>query len=147
MNIKYKKKIDYILSTMDEILSALRKYKSKNEDAKFFYYAAQKKTEEAIETAISLNQEILEDFFDHITKSYFDSFMDLEKTDRFTKAELEKLANTAGFRNRLAHEYLDLDTQITLSSMEKLLKLYPQYIKSIKEWLADQDKKSISPTK
>ena len=74
MKTTFKIRIDYILNALGEMSYALKNYKAEKKDTIFYYYAAQKKAEEVIETAISLNQDILADYFDYITKSYFESF-------------------------------------------------------------------------
>ncbi|MDH5596478.1 MAG: DUF86 domain-containing protein [Candidatus Peregrinibacteria bacterium] len=136
MNETYRKQLDYILSALTDMQKALERNREGGDDAIFFYYAAQKKAEEVIETAIALNQNILYDDFNHMTKSYYDSFIDLDRLKVMSEEELKKLAGTAGFRNRLAHEYVELDPQITVKSMELLLKLYPPYIKAMMKYLA-----------
>jgi len=46
-----------------------------------------------------------------------------------------KLSNTAGFRNRLAHDYINLDDKVTILSGKKILNLYPKYLLAVKNYL------------
>lgn len=135
MTMTSKEQLDYLDNALKEMDYALKIYMSGGTDAIYFYYAAQKKAEEVIETAIALNQDLLYERANHMTKSYHDSFTDLEKLKILPIEELKKLAATAGFRNRLAHEYAKLDPQITVNSMGHLQKIYPLYLKAMKEYL------------
>lgn len=135
MNQSYQKRLGYINEALDEMKYALLVYRDAKKDAKYFYYAAQKKAEEVIETAIALNQDLIYERLNQMAKSYYDSFTDLDKLKILPIDELKKLASTAGFRNRLAHEYTNLDPQITVDSMEHILKLYPIYLKAMQTYL------------
>lgn len=95
-------------------------------------YAAEKKAEEIVELAISINQELLKKK-GKLGLSYYESFANLAIFGLFTEEELQVLASTAGFRNRLAHEYLDVDPAIALRSMQKILRIYPFYLQKIKQ--------------
>lgn len=121
-----------ILETLKEILE--KRKKSQKEIKKYLLFAAEKKAEECIELAITINQEILESK-NKIANSYYESFTELKKFEIFEEDELKKLASTTGFRNRLAHEYLDIDEDITIKSMEKIIEIYPDYIKKINNLL------------
>lgn len=137
MKKDYKELSDYLTKALDEMQYALKRYLENTGDSIYFLYAAQKKAEEVIETAITLNQDILYERFEHMSKSYYDTFIDLEKLGIFDKDFLKKIANTAGFRNRLAHEYMELDPQITVSSMRNLVELYPIYANTIEKYLSE----------
>lgn len=132
-------KLDFISKALETIIDIMSEYRDASGKSKeYLFFAAQKKTEEIIEAAITINQKILKDNFGHISPTYFDSFKDLKKLSSFTDVELEKLAKTAGFRNRLAHEYLNLDPDVTLKSIENILKIYPDYLKSIKKYIRNK---------
>lgn len=127
-------KINFITQTLKIVKDILEK-REKSPYAEYLLFAAEKKTEETIEAAISLNQELLKTHFNHLSNSYYESFADLKKLHVFSADELKYLASTAGFRNRLAHDYLDLNPKITLISIENLLKKYPPYLKKIKKFI------------
>jgi len=82
--------------------------------------------------AISINQELLKEK-GKISLSYYDSFMNLKVFHVFSEKELKVLAGTAGFRNRLAHEYLDVDPVIALKTMRMMLNAYPLYAQKVKK--------------
>ncbi len=128
-------KIDFIAKTLKVLKDILQKRQENILLKDYLFFAAQKKAEEIVESAISLNQELLKTYFKHLSGSYYESFVDLKRMEIFEEEELIKLASTAGFRNRLAHDYLKLDNKITEKSLEKILEIYPNYLKKIKKFI------------
>lgn len=127
-------KIESILELLEKLKSIFKEYDANDKLKEFLLYAAEKKSEEVVESAISINQELLRSK-SKVSLSYYDSFIDLKIFDVFSLSELKELAGTAGFRNRLAHEYLEIDAQIALKSMRNLLKVYPPYLLKVKKIL------------
>lgn len=128
------KRIDFIINSLTRLKDVLKKQKD-SLLKEYLLLASERIAEEIVESAISINQEILNQFFDHISNSYYESFIDLKKLETFTEKELLDLAKTAGFRNRLAHDYLELNPEITLKSIQKILKIYPPYLQKIQQFL------------
>jgi len=127
-------KIGSFVDLLDKLKNILEEHnKQKNERLReFLLYAAEKKAEEMVELAVSVNQELLR-AKGKISPSYYDSFIDLKLFSVFSDAELRVLAGTAGFRNRLAHEYLDVDPEIALKTMKQMLVIYPPYLQKVKK--------------
>jgi len=130
------KKITFIRDSLSKLKRILefRKEEGDKEKKEFLLLSAEKKAEEIIESAIKINQSILKKELNHFSESYYDSFMDLEKLEIFEDEFLEKLAKTAGFRNRLAHDYMDLDEKIVERTLVNVLKIYPNYLLRIIEF-------------
>jgi uncharacterized protein YutE (UPF0331/DUF86 family) len=131
-------KCDYVSRALVDLKEALSLYGQNGPHAKLFYYAAEKKAEEVVESAVGINQEILFQALNHVSGSYKESFSDLEKLALFPKNELTVLARTANFRNRLAHDYMHLSEKETIGLMKDILKLYPNYLKTILSWIKRQ---------
>jgi uncharacterized protein YutE (UPF0331/DUF86 family) len=125
-------KIESILVLLDKLKQILVEHKDNDELKEFLLYAAEKKAEEIIELATSINQELLSSK-GRVGLSYYESFTELIVFNVFDKEELKQLASTAGFRNRLAHDYLEVDSEIALKSMRNVLKIYPTYLQKIKK--------------
>ncbi len=125
-------KVESLLDLLEKLRQILKEYNSNEKLKEFLLYAAEKKAEEAVELAVSINQELLK-MKSKISSSYYDSFMDLDLFDLFSEKELRELAGTAGFRNRLAHEYLEINPEIAIRAMERILKIYPSYLQKIRK--------------
>jgi uncharacterized protein YutE (UPF0331/DUF86 family) len=125
-------KLDSLLELLKKLKDILAERKTNFKFKEYLLYAAEKKAEETVELAISINQELLRSR-NKIGKSYYESFTNLEVFKKFSESELKELASTAGFRNRLAHEYLDVNEGLALMSMEKILKIYPKYVDKVRQ--------------
>ena len=143
------KKITFIKDSLGKLKRILnfRKEEKDPEKKEFLLLSAEKKAEEIIESAIKINQTILKEEFNHFSESYYDSFMDLEKLEIFEADSLEKLAKTAGFRNRLAYDYMDLDEKIVGKTLENILKIYPDYLLKIIDRIGKSKKSGIETLK
>ncbi len=127
-------RLDYISLCIRELSRALKIYKDPKlheDDRKIAFYASQKKAEEIVECAIKVNQALLSSRLQILAKSYKESFLDLEHLGLFSKKERERLAKTAPFRNRLAHDYMELKEADIVKEMEEILKIYPDYIRVV----------------
>ena len=136
VKITFRKRVDYILESLNELAYFLDQYskKSAGMDKKGDYYAAEKKAEEIVESAIAINQDILFSSFDHVSGSYKDSFKELSRLHVFSEKQISELANTASFRNRLAHDYIFANEAVTIKEMKNILKLFPGYLEVIRKW-------------
>lgn len=131
-----RKKLESLSNLLEKLEEIISKRENSNEEniKEYLLFAAEKKAEECVELAITINQSLLEPK-NKIADSYYESFIELKNFEKFEENELKQLASTTGFRNRLAHEYLNIDEEITIKSMKKILETYPGYIKKVNEML------------
>ena len=127
-------KIESLIALLEKLGTILKEHHQQGTEKlrEFLLYAAEKKAEEVVELAISINQVLLREK-GKVSSSYYDSFLDLKLFSVFGDAELRQLASTAGFRNRLAHEYLEVDPDIALKTMKQMLVIYPPYLQKVKK--------------
>ncbi len=135
--IEINKRIDYITTKLKTLKLALIDWEK--EEKEFEKYKSLKTVErdceEIIESATRINQEILS-INNKIADSYRESFEMLEKLNLFeSKDFLEKLSNSTGFRNRLAHDYINLDEIITIKTGKSILNIYPKYLLKIQDYI------------
>ena len=128
------KRVDYISKRLEKLKDSLDKYESEeDEDYKYIILKAiERECEEIIESGTKINKMILEDN-DIIPENYRDGFISLGEIKLLDTKTAERLANTVGFRNRLAHEYMELNTEI--KSAKNILKLYPKYLTKVLDFL------------
>ena len=113
-------KIESLLLLLEKLEAILLEHEHNKAMREYLLYAAEKKAEEIVELAVSLNQELLKTKNKN-SLSYYDSFIDLKVFKVFLEENLRQLASTAGFRNRLAHDYLDVDSTLALGTMKRML--------------------------
>ena len=128
-------KVQSLLDLIDKLKEVLEEHKKNISLQEFLLYAAEKKAEEIVELATSINQELLRSK-DKFGLSYYDSFIELKIFNVFTEDELKNLANTAGFRNRLSHDYLDVDAEVALKTMKRMIKQYAVYSQKVRKILS-----------
>ncbi|MEK6901012.1 MAG: DUF86 domain-containing protein [Nanoarchaeota archaeon] len=126
-------KLELLADLLEKIKQILLEHDKNQKLQEFLLYAAEKKAEEIVELAVTINQEILGSK-GKIALSYYETFSHLSRFSLFTEEELRQLASTAGFRNRLAHEYLEIDRHIALRTMKNMMPLYSLYLQRIKKF-------------
>ncbi|MEA3344910.1 MAG: DUF86 domain-containing protein [Chloroflexota bacterium] len=94
--------------------------------------AAERLLQTTIEAAVDTNSHLLVGSGFPASADYYQSFMDVaEKLRVFDRAFAEKIAPSTGLRNRLVHEYDELDDAIVFTSIRKTLELYPRYVQAV----------------
>ncbi|MCA9496426.1 MAG: DUF86 domain-containing protein [Nanoarchaeota archaeon] len=131
-----RKRLVHINEKLSKLKFSIEKYEREKDKNLLYIYlkAIERDCEEIVESAVRVNQEILE-FTGEIGATYRESFEKLDSLKLFSKNDILQLANTSGFRNRLAHDYMDLDEKITLESAKKICKIYPNYFLKIEDYL------------
>ena len=127
-------KVEQLLVLLEKLNSILKEFDRNRSLKEFLLYAAEKKAEEVVEQAVSINQELLK-LKGKVSQSYYDSFLDLKIFKVFVERDLFELAGTAGFRNRLAHDYLEVDNELAMKSMKNMIPLYKLYLQKIRKIL------------
>ena len=87
-----------------------------------------------IQSAIDINH-ILSRLQPDNLVSNFEAFIELAKCDVITEDLAIKLAPSAGLRNRLVHEYDDIDSSQVFKAISFALQQYPLYVKQINNYL------------
>lgn len=125
-------KLVYMKELIDILESRIKKYESEKDtlEKKTLFAAMSKFSEEIVEIAIKINNILLEENND-FASSYYETFSKLEKYYTIDEDFLGRIANTTGFRNRVAHEYADLNEKITIKSFSNVVNLYLKYIEFI----------------
>jgi len=98
--------------------------------------------EKIINRAIDINQHIISKLAKGSEKvvSYEDTFHLLSDLGVYPKSFGQKIAPSAGLRNRLVHEYDDLDEKILYSSISKEVKQYIRYCRYVLDFLKKKNK-------
>jgi uncharacterized protein YutE (UPF0331/DUF86 family) len=98
--------------------------------------AIERVLQETIESAIDVNHHLLGAVssepgpFEHR-----ESFLALGRAGAITPELAAALAPSAGLRNRLVHEYDELDDRLVLAGLRSTLELVPQYVAAITAFL------------
>ncbi|MBM4053405.1 MAG: DUF86 domain-containing protein [Planctomycetes bacterium] len=128
------------LSIIAENLSALKPIETmtKAEYIKDVYKrkATERLLQELIEAAIDINSHLIVRSSKTAPDDYYESFIKVGELGIISSNLAEKLAPSAGLRNRLVHEYDLLDHSLVLDSVKMAEELYPEYIREIETFIS-----------
>ena len=131
------------LATITANLNALQPIEGMREEEYFedIYKrkAAERLLQELIEAAIDINVHIIVQTGNSAPDDYYESFIRAGKLNIMSAGLAEKLAPSAGLRNRLVHEYDLLENSMVLDAVRKAGELYPLYVKEIETFVAAND--------
>ena len=88
-----------------------------------------------IQAALDINEHLLTKGLQVQATTNKQSFLNLGKYNIITVELAEELSLSAGVRNILAHQYLNINHKILFRHIQKTLIIYPQYISQIANYL------------
>jgi uncharacterized protein YutE (UPF0331/DUF86 family) len=106
---------------------SLKTYLSKTE----YEALAERYLERIIGRMIDINYHILSEIENEIPTDFYNSFIALGKKKYLPVKLAGIMANSAGLRNRLAHEYDEIDSKKVYEAMADCLRDVPKYLKDI----------------
>lgn len=120
-------------------LARLKKYK----DLSLSEYLADENTQLIVERllekitgrTIDLNYHILKEEYEIMPQDYYDSFIQIGKNIIITEELSKEMANMAGLRNALAHEYDKIDQNLVYKSLKLALVQIPNYLKIVLDFI------------
>jgi uncharacterized protein YutE (UPF0331/DUF86 family) len=128
------------LAVMTESLNALEPIKDMKKDEYIEDIYKRKATErllqELIEAAIDINTHTIVQTGNAAPDDYYDSFILAGELKIISMELAEKLAPSAGLRNRLVHEYDLLEHSMILDAVRMAEQLYPRYIREIENYIS-----------
>ena len=97
--------------------------------------------ERIIGRTIDINYHLLTEFGYSPPKDYFESFTRLSADLKiFSYKFSKKLAQLAGLRNRLAHEYDDIDEKKVYQAIKELFSDLSKYLKAVEKFINKNNK-------
>lgn len=98
--------------------------------------ATERLLQELIEAAIDINTHIIVQTGNTVPDDYYDSFIKAGELKIISADLAQRLAPSAGLRNRLVHEYDFLNHSIVLEAVRMADTLYSKYIKEINDYIS-----------
>ncbi len=128
------------LSVMVGALKALEPIRTMHlEDYRQAVYkrkAAEKLLQELIEAAIDINTHIITASGHTPPDDYYESFTRIGELGVIGFQFAEKLVPSTGLRNRLVHEYDDIQDSIIYDSISFAENLYPKYVQAAERYIS-----------
>ena len=127
------RKLTKLIQYLDE-LKAIKDYTLEEYlDNYFIKRTTERLIQLIVEVATDINGHIIVEEGHNPPHNYYQSFIKLGQLNLINEELATKLAPSTGLRNRIVHEYEEINDQIVFESVERALKLYSQYIKEIKK--------------
>jgi uncharacterized protein YutE (UPF0331/DUF86 family) len=134
------RKCNLILKDLEH-LQSLSQYTFNEIAADFVKYSALERLLERIVTrAIDINRHMISELGDgsERVRGYEDTFYAVASLGVYEEDFAKKIAPSAGLRNRLVHEYDDLDPAILFDSIKSAVKQYTQYCEAVLKFTEKQ---------
>lgn len=128
-------KIDAILNYLDEIMPLTKLPFAKIHRQIYFLRTLERNIQLMVDAAVDINTHILLEKLGKVPPKNVESFLMLKELNIFSEKFLLGIAQSAGFRNRLVHEYEKVDPYILFRSVQKFYKMYFQYCDAVYVWL------------
>jgi uncharacterized protein YutE (UPF0331/DUF86 family) len=97
--------------------------------------ATERLLQELIEAAIDINRHIIVQQGHNPPDDYYPSFLEARRLGILSAGLAERLAPSAGLRNRLVHECDRIDSRIILEATKAAQEIYSQYVIEINRFL------------
>jgi uncharacterized protein YutE (UPF0331/DUF86 family) len=97
---------------------------------------AERYIERAVGRMIDINYHLLTESGQAPPPDYYQSFTQLAMLGVYPAEFGQRIAACAGLRNRIAHEYDDIDPQKLFEAVRQAVRDLPEYLRSIESWLA-----------
>lgn len=94
--------------------------------------------QETVEAAVDANLHLLRVAEADTPADYYESFIALGRQEVIPASLAERLAPAAGLRNRLVHEYDEIDDEIVLKAVAQARRDFAEYVAALERYLGDQ---------
>jgi len=95
-----------------------------------------------VDIANSINTHIVAAELDRAPDSYRESFKELARAHVISFDFADELGPSAGMRNALIHDYLDIDVEKVASAVPMAIEQYGRYVEEVARWLLERQKVS-----
>lgn len=102
-------------------------------------HATERVLGQIVELAASVNSHVGAAMLGRGPASYRDSFVDLARCGAIGAELANRLAPSAGLRNVLVHEYVEIDLDVVAAAIPRAIADYTAYIESVATWLLDRE--------
>jgi len=94
--------------------------------------------QETVEAAVDVNLHVLRAEEAPTPPDYFESFVRLGRHGVIPEELAQTLAPSAGLRNRLVHEYDEIDDSIVLVSIDMAVREFGRYVSAMERYLENR---------
>jgi uncharacterized protein YutE (UPF0331/DUF86 family) len=100
---------------------------------------AERYIERAVGRMIDINYHLLTESGQAPPPDYYQSFLQLATLGVYAAEFAQQIASCAGLRNRIAHEYDDIDPGKLFAAVRQAMHDVPAYLRQVDAWLVRQE--------
>jgi len=130
-----RRKLAAIVENLKALEPIARMTQSQYLDDLYKRKAAERLLQELIEAAIDINTYIIVQTGHTVPDDYYESFINAGTLQIISSDLAEKLAPSAGLRNRLVHEYNMLEHSVVLDAVRKAEDLHTEYVRQVERYI------------
>ena len=130
-----RRKLGHIMAALEALRPLARLTREEYRAQLYERKAAERFLHEAIEAALDINAHLIAETGAPVPDDYCGGFVAMGDLGIFSPELAQRLAPSAGLRNRLVHEYETLDDDRVLAAIGALPEQYPRYIQAIEAHL------------
>lgn len=106
----------------------------------YLKYTAERLIELIVESAIDINNHVVVEMKKRPPEDYTVSFIKAAEVGLISRELADKLKGSAGMRNILVHEYMEVDDRIVYDALPMAIAGYKEYIKQVDEYIDKLEK-------
>ena len=137
-----RRKLALILDYLSEIAPLARMSLDNFLGDRYLPRAAERLLEITIQAALDINNHLLKEFAQTSEQSNADSFLKLGQVGAITPELAQLLSDSGKFRNRLAHRYNEVDSEIVFLVLSQVLQQYPLYAAQVESFIDSLEEKN-----
>jgi uncharacterized protein YutE (UPF0331/DUF86 family) len=133
-----RRKLTVIRRNLDDLSALEHLSLAQYREDRFRLKGTERLLQETVEAAVDANLHLLRAAGAATPGDYYMSFVELGRAGILAGQLAARLAPSAGLRNRLVHEYDDIDDAIVLGAVRDARRDYADYIAALEQHLASQ---------
>lgn len=130
------RKLNVITTELDKLkkLSELSRKDYLNDERN--YYMSERIIEKIVGAAIDINIHLIVSAGEKVPDTYYDSFLIIGRLGIVDIDFAKEIAESARMRNKIIHDYEDLEEGQVYNSLDKAVQHYTEYVKYIHQYTA-----------
>ncbi|MBI5555955.1 MAG: DUF86 domain-containing protein [Elusimicrobia bacterium] len=133
-----RRKLSRLHMYLKELAPIAEKSFPEYKEGRYLKYTAERLIQLMVECAIDINNHVVVEMKKRPPEDYTVSFIKAAEVGLISRELADKLKGSAGMRNILVHEYMEIDDRIVYESIPLALKEYKEYIKQVDAFVDKQ---------
>lgn len=135
-----RRKLSRLNMYLEKLNPLSQKSLSEYESDFYLKYSAERLIQLIVECASDINNHVVVETNNRPPEDYSVSFIKASEAGLISRDLAEKLKGSAGMRNILVHEYMEIDDEIVYNAIPMALQYYKEYIKQVEEFVERLEK-------